>query len=394
MSAIILKNGREKSLLRRHPWVFSDAIKHIDGSPKPGETVDVLAANGTFLGRGSYSPDSQITVRILSFDSSEIISSLFIHKRLKQAMECRSSIFSGKSTGYRLINAESDGMPGLIVDRYENFLICQFLSRGAEFWKKDIVSQLVELVSPAGIYERSDVDVRNKEGLPLTAGVLYGEEPPDLIEITEGPCRFLVDVKHGHKTGFYLDQRDNRACVAEFAKGAELLNCFAYTGGFGVSALKGGASNIVNIEASAGMLELAKKNFELNELDVAKTENIEGDVFQVLRKYRDSRRQFDLIILDPPKFVNSRNQLDQASRGYKDINLLAFKLLKPGGFLFTFSCSGLMPPELFQKIVADAALDAGREGRIIKRLHQAADHPISLNFPEGSYLKGLICAVE
>ncbi|MDD4869720.1 MAG: class I SAM-dependent methyltransferase [Kiritimatiellae bacterium] len=394
MSAVILKNGREKSLLRRHPWVFSQAIKHVDGKPQPGETIDVLAANGIFLGRGAYSPDSQIAVRIWTFDSSEQISSSFFHKRLKQAISCRSSSFSGRTAGYRLVNAESDMLPGLIVDRYGDFIVCQFLSRGSEFWKKEIISQLVELTAPNGIYERSDVDIRGKEGLPSTTGVLYGEEPPDRIEIEEGQCRFLVDVKHGHKTGFYLDQRDNRACVTEFAKDTELLNCFAYTGGFGVSALKGGASRVINVEASAEMLKLAEKNIEINGLDACKVENVEGDVFQVLRKYRDSRREFDLIILDPPKFVNSRNQLEQACRGYKDINLLAFKLLRPGGFLFTFSCSGLMPLELFQKIVADSALDAGREGRIIRRLSQAADHPTSLNFPEGSYLKGLVCMVN
>lgn len=393
MSAIIIKNGREKSLLRRHPWVFSEAIKHVDGKPEPGETIDVLAANGTFLGRGAYSPDSQITVRIWSFDSSKQISTSFFREQLQQAINLRNRI-TIKSTAYRLVNAESDGLPGLIVDCYGDYVVCQFLSQGTEFWKKEIVSLLAELTSAKGIYERSDVDIRGKEGLPSVIGVLQGAEPPDLIEIKEGEIRFFVDIKRGHKTGFYLDQRDNRASVAEFTGNAEVLNCFAYTGGFGVYAIKGGASRVTNIDSSADVLALAAKNNELNGIDPAKVENLEGDVFQLLRKYRDSRRQFDVIVLDPPKFVNSRSQLDQASRGYKDINLLAFKLLKPGGFLFTFSCSGLMPVELFQKIVADSALDAGREARILRRLGQATDHPTMLSFPEGSYLKGLVCTVN
>ncbi|OGV70250.1 MAG: 23S rRNA methyltransferase [Lentisphaerae bacterium RIFOXYA12_FULL_48_11] len=393
MPAIILKNGREKSLLRRHPWIFSEAIKHIDGQPKPGDTVDVLAANGTFLGRGAYSPDSQIVVRIWSFDSSTQISSQFFGEKLARAVKLRERL-AIKSTACRLVNAESDGLPGLIVDRYNDFVVCQFLARGTEFWKKEIVSVLKELTSAKGIYERSDVDVRVKEGLPQVTGALEGIEPPDLIEIQEGENRFLVDVKRGHKTGFYLDQRDNRKCVSEYAKGGEVLNCFAYTGGFGVYAAKGGAGHVTNIDSSSDVLALAAKNNELNGIGPDKIENVDGDVFQLLRKHRDSRKQFDVIVLDPPKFVNSRHQLEQASRGYKDINLLAFKLLKPGGFLFTFSCSGLMPVELFQKIVADSALDAGREARMVRRLGQAEDHPAALNFPEGSYLKGLVCEVS
>ena len=379
--------------MRRHPWIFSEAIKHIDGKPKPGETVDVLAANGAFLGRGAYSPDSQIVVRIWSFESSTQISTQFFREKLAGAVSLRERI-SIKSNACRLVNAESDGLPGLIVDRYGGFVVCQFLARGPEFWKKEIVAVLKDLTSAKGIYERSDVDVREKEGLPSATGVLEGIDPPDLIEIHEGENRFLVDIKHGHKTGFYLDQRDNRECVSEYTKGAEVLNCFAYTGGFGVYAARGEAAHITNIDSSADVLALAGKNNELNGLCPDKIENIEGDVFQLLRKYRDSRKQFDVIVLDPPKFVSSKNQLDHASRGYKDINLLAFKLLKSGGFLFTFSCSGLMPTELFQKIVSDSALDAGREARIVRRLGQAEDHPTALNFPEGSYLKGLVCEVS
>jgi 23S rRNA (cytosine1962-C5)-methyltransferase len=291
----------------------------------------------------------------------------------------------------RLVNAESDGLPGLVVDRYADFMVCQFLSAGMEHWKEEIVKALEELLPVAGIYERSDVATREKEGLATVVGLLSGAEPPELVEIEEGPLRFLVDVKRGHKTGFYLDQRDNRAMVPEFSQGEEVLNCFSYSGGFGLRALKGGAEGLTNIDASAEAVGLVQENMGLNRLDSGKCENLTGDVFHLLRKFRDQGRSFGVIILDPPKFAESGSQVDGACRGYKDINLLAFKLLKPGGVLFTFSCSGHVGLPLFQKIVADAALDAGRDAQIIRYLGQAADHPIGLPFPEGQYLKGFIC---
>jgi 23S rRNA (cytosine1962-C5)-methyltransferase len=291
----------------------------------------------------------------------------------------------------RLVNAESDGLPGIIADRYGDFLVVQFLSAGADYWKGAVVETLMRLMSVSGVYERSDAGVREKEGLPKLAGTLAGREPQDLVEIREGSCRFLVDIKRGHKTGFYLDQRENRGMIAEFARGTEMLNCFSYTGGFGVAALQAGAAKVTNVDTSAGALELARRNSEINGLDASNLESVEGDAFTVLRRWRDAGRAFDVIVLDPPKFAESQSQLARASRGYKDINLLAFKLLRPGGILFTFSCSGLMSPELFQKIVADAALDAGCDAQIIRRLAQASDHPTLLSFPEGSYLKGFIC---
>jgi 23S rRNA (cytosine1962-C5)-methyltransferase len=390
MALIILKPGREKSLLRRHPWVFSGAIKTQEGSLHAGETVDVLSSDRKWLGRGAYSPQSQIRVRIWSFEPDQEISSDFFRRQLNRAIALRKNLEHAYSA-YRLINAESDGLPGLIADRYGEFIVCQLLSVGAEAWKKEIVAYLAELLSPTGIYERSDVDVRKKEGLDLRTGTLFGKEPPELIEIQEGHIRFLVDLRSGHKTGFYLDQRDNRRIISEFAKGAQVLNCFAYSGGFGIFASAADAEEVIHIDASSSALEIARKNAELNSLDMTKITFSETDVFQSLRRFRDSGRSFDLIILDPPKFAESQSQLDRACRGYKDINLLAFKLLKPGGILMTFSCSGLMMPELFQKIVADAALDAGCEAQIIRRLSQAEDHPVSLNFPEGHYLKGLVC---
>ena len=395
MGSVILKSKREESLLRRHPWIFSGAVDRVQGDMENGETVDILSADGEWLASGAWSPNSQIRVRVWSFNHEEEIGETFFRARIEQAMASRKSLLeSNLWNAFRLIHAESDYLPGMIVDKYNDFLVCQFLSAGAEYWKEEIVRALQSLINPAGIYERSDVDVRTKEGLESKSGVLAGAPPPDLIEIREGDVRFLVDIKHGHKTGFYLDQRENHALITEYSKGAEVLNCFSYTGGFGIWALKAGAERVTNVESSSDLLTLGKRNVELNSLDSGKVENVEGDVFHVLRKFRDSRREFDLIILDPPKFVTSVRQIESGARGYKDINLLAMKLLRPGGILFTFSCSGLLEQGLFQKIVADAALDAGRNAQIIRFLFQSRDHPIALPFPEGLYLKGLICRVS
>lgn len=390
MAIIVLKQGREKSLHRRHPWVFSGAVARIKETAGPGETVEIVSADGAWLARGAYSPQSQIAVRIWSFEQAECISSDFFKDRLGRALCMRKSILDQQEpAGVRLVNAESDALPGLIVDRYGEFLVCQFLSTGVELWKPAIVKALAELTGCRGIFERSDVPVRKKEGLPLQKGVLLGQEPPELVEIKEGGARFLVDVRAGHKTGFYLDQRENRRRVARFSRNAEVLNCFSYTGGFGVRAVAAGAHYLTNIDASEAALEISRKNFEINAAGKAGVEHMNGDVFQILRNFRNHNRRFDLVILDPPKFADSRAQLMRAARGYKDINYLAFQILRPGGMLFTFSCSGAVSGELFQKIVADAALDAGREARIIADLNQAPDHPVALNFPEARYLKGL-----
>lgn len=395
MKTIILKHQREKSLLRHHPWVFSGAIAKINGDPQSGDTVDVIASDGRFLGRGSYSPHSQIVVRIWTFDEHEPVMPDFFRSRIERAIQFRKSLpINGEITGYRVIHAESDGLPGVIVDRYSDYLVCQFLTAGADFWKETIISLLHELIPCNGIYERSDVDVREKEQLEKKAGVIYGEPPPDSVEITEGKNRFLVDIKNGQKTGFYLDQRDNRFAIEDYSDGKEILNCFSYTDAFAVHSLNAGAVHVTNIDASATAIELAALNIQLNNFDADRIEHLEADVFVQLRKYRDSRRQFDIIVLDPPKFIDSKSQLNRGSRGYKDINLLALKLLRPGGLLMTFSCSGLMSRDLFQKIVSDAALDAGREAVILKWLTQSADHPTSLNFPEATYLKGLLCQVS
>ena len=394
MAFVIVKPKRDKSLMRRHPWIFSGAVAKIRGTLNPGDTVDVVTPQGNWLGRGAHSPSSQICVRIWTFDEDEVVDASFFRRRLERAAANRRELVERQClSGYRLVNAESDGLPGVIIDRYEDYLVCQFLTMGAEVWKDTIVRQLQELIPAAGIYERSDSPVRDKEGLPRQTSVLAGKEPPATIAFREGPHRFWVDVRNGHKTGFYLDQRDNRRQVGGPAADAEILNCFAYTGGFGVAALKAGARHVTNVDLSAAALDLSQRNILLNDLNPDQVEHVEADVFKQLRYYRDAARRFDLIVLDPPKFADSRAQVSRASRGYKDINLLAIKLLREGGYLFTFSCSGLMEPDLFQKIVADAALDAGRDVQIVQRLNQAADHPTALNFPEGHYLKGLLCRV-
>lgn len=393
LPVITLKPGREKSLLRRHPWVFEGAIAQ-SGKLKSGETVIVRAATGQFLGVGSFSPTSQIRVRLWTFDPDVAIDRSFFQAKLEQAIIVRQKLLNDPTqTACRLVAAENDGLPGLIVDRYNHVLVCQFLTAGIESWRETIVQCLAERFPNAILYERSDVDVRQKEGLSPRSGCLGQQEPPEQIEIQEGQIRVLVDVRTGHKTGFYLDQRESRAIVAQFASGKEVLNCFSYTGGFSLAALAAGATHVLNVDSSATVLQLSEQNHQLNHVSPEKYAHLEGDVFRVLRQFRDRGQQFDLIVVDPPKFVESQSHLQRASRGYKDINRLAFLLLRPGGMLATFSCSGLMPTDLFQKIVADAALDAGRQAQMIDRLGQAADHPTLLSFPEGFYLKGLLCRV-
>ncbi len=391
---ILLLKGRDESLKRRHPWIFSGAVKKTDALIDNGDTVEVYSIDGHWLGRGAWSSHSQISIRIWTFDKEEKVDEAFFRNRLMKAIELRDQIFKSEQvTACRLVNAESDGLPGVTVDRYGQFLVCQFLSAGAERWKHVITGLLMEKLHVTGIYERSDTDAREKEGLQLVSVLISGEMPPGFIEVQEGPLKFSIDVVKGHKTGFYLDQRENRLKLIPHAAKKEVLNCFSYTGGFGVAAGYGMAAGITNIDTSAEALELAMKNFEMNGIKHDIVEFIEGDVFQVLRKFRDGGRSFDIIILDPPKFVASASQLAGGARGYKDINLLAMKLLRKEGILFTFSCSGYIKPDLFQKIVADAANDAGRQVQILEYLTQGPDHPVALYFPEGLYLKGMVCRV-
>ena len=404
MYKIILKPGREKALLRRHPWVFSGAIAEVEGNPGVGKTVDVLDSRGEFLGRGAYSSESQIRVRVWTFDSDVLIDETFFSQRLQTSIANRElsivnsellitdhrPLFAG-----RLIHAESDGLPGLIVDRYADTLVMQVLSAGIEYWRETIADLLLDLTGAQRIFERSDMEVRKLEGLPMRIGTMRGEHglEPLRVQIEENGLKFWVDVGQGHKTGFYLDQRFNRARVRALAGGRDILDCFSYSGGFALNALAGGAASVTAVDSSSDALALAEENRILNDLPAEKIEWLEGDVFQVLRAFRDGRRDFDMIILDPPKFAPTASQAQKAARGYKDINLLAFKLLRPGGLLVTFSCSGGISADFFQKIVAGAALDAGMDAQIIERLGQSPDHPVALNFPEGAYLKGLILRV-
>ncbi|GAB5605207.1 class I SAM-dependent rRNA methyltransferase [Sideroxyarcus sp. TK5] len=390
---LILKCGREKSLLRRHPWVFSGAIESITGSYRSGDTVAVRDAAGRFLAWAAYNPDSQISARVWSWNETEQIDEGFFRRKLAAAIEARRALRIGQDgDGMRLVHGESDGLPGLIVDQYGEVLVLQLGSAGPERWRDTLADTLQALCSPACIYERSDSDGRELEGLPKRCGVLRGTLP-DKVEVTEHGLRFSVDVAGGQKTGFYLDQFDNRALTGALAQDKEVLNCFCYTGGFSMYALRGGAKSVLSIDASEGALALARRNVELNGLDGSKAEWQCADVFEALRKLRDQNRKFDLIVLDPPKFAPTAAFAEKAARAYKDINLLGFKLLRPGGLLFTYSCSGGISDELFQKIIAGAALDAGVDAQIVKRLHAAPDHPVLLSFPEGAYLKGLVLRV-
>ena len=412
MTKVVLKPKRDFSVRKHHPWVFSGAVDvkscasltsgKDSASPFVGETVEVADADGEVLGYGSYSPASQIRVRMLSFDPKVVPDAKFIEGLVASAVGRRADFFANAYTNaVRLVNAESDGLPGVVADYYAGWVVCQFTSAGAELWKKEIAAALMKFAPFCrGVGERTDVEVRAKEGLsiaidcnrqPSTAfGVLEGEEPPELIEILEGGVKFFVDVRKGHKTGFYLDQRDARAAVGALANGMEVLNCFSYTGGFGLFARAAGAASVTQVDISKEALELARKNEALGHFCGTKMEYVEADVFQFLRKCRDAGRTFDMIVLDPPKFASVRSQVMKAARGYKDINLLAMKLLRPNGVLATFSCSGAMTQELFDKVLAEASQDAGRDFQVIARTRQGADHPVALNFPEGFYLKGVI----
>ena len=387
-STLVLKPGREKSLHRRHPWIFSGAIAQIKGEPQSGETVIVRDGHGAFLAWAGYSPKSQIAARAWTFDERESVDAEFFRRRLQQALDYRKTL-ALPGNAQRLVHGESDGLPGVVVDRYADVLVVQITSAGAEAWRDTLAALLAELLPGTAVYERSDVEVRSLEGLAPRIGSILGDVS-EVVVIEEGGLRYKVDVAHGHKTGFYLDQRVNRAVVAEHARDREVLNCFCYTGGFTLAALAAGATSVLSVDSAADALEQARDHVILNGLPYDCTEWREADVFKELRLLRDKGRSFDLIVLDPPKFAPTPAAVEKASRGYKDINLHAIKLLRPGGLLATYSCSGGITADLFQKIVFGAALDAHADLRIVQRLGQSPDHPVSLNYPEGEYLKGLL----
>ncbi|MEI7771926.1 MAG: class I SAM-dependent methyltransferase [Chloroflexales bacterium] len=400
MATITLRPGRERPVIQRHPWVFSGAIAAVHGAPAEGEAVDVLAPTGDWLARGLWSGTSQIRARLCAWDPNQLLDEGWLRERIARAVSGRAGMADSQDGACRLVFSESDGLPGLIVDRYGAHLVVQILTQGMEARRAEVLRALVDLLAPRGIFERSDNDMREKEGLPPGDGLLWGEEPPDQIALLPAtaigtsatPPRLLADLRAGQKTGFYLDQSINRARVAAYCQGTRVLDCFAYSGGFSAYAARAGAASLTLIDTSPAALDIARQNLALNQI-LTPADYVEGNVFKVLRGFRAEGRRFDVIILDPPKFANSQGQVDHAARGYKDISWLAMQLLSPGGVLATFSCSGLISPDLFQKIVFGASVDAGRDVQIIERLTQSPDHPVLLTFPESEYLKGLVCRV-
>ncbi len=404
MKVITLRDGKERSLLRRHPWVFEGSVA--SGRADAGETVRVQAHDGRFLAWAAYSPQSRIRLRAWSFDEAERIDAAFFERRIAQALAVRARL-PIDSDAMRLVHGEADGLPGLIVDRYADTLCAQFLSVGVERWKAVITAHLLRATGLARLYERSDTSVRKLEGLEPTTGWLTpaksGADPADAatppaaasteLTIREHGWRLTLDVASGHKTGFYLDQRDNRKLFADTVRhfgNRRILNCFCYTGGFSVAALAGGAQHVTSVDSSAPALARASANVALNGFDAGRHITLDADVNQTLRDLFAQGRRFDAVVLDPPKFAPSAAHAERAARAYKDINRLALLLLEPGGALFTFSCSGGIAPDLFHKIVAGAGLDAGIDGLVYARLSAAPDHPMTITFPEGEYLKGLV----
>ena len=389
MNALILKKARERSLKRRHPWIFSGAVEKASG--KPGETLEVRDIAGNPLALAAYSPNSQIRARVWTFDTSAVVDKSFFKDRIQKAVELRERLPASKHTNaMRLIHGESDGLPGLVVDRYADVLVAQFLAAGVERWRDDILDSLIEISGCEAIFERSDAEVRKLEGLQPRTGFVRGNRNASRCPIIEYGLNFRVDVEQGQKTGFFLDQRENRQRVRALAAGREVLDGFCYTGGFAIAALAGGAKHVTAIESSFDAIQIAKENLAANPLAAGGIEFVQADVFKYLRLLRDKGARYDLIVLDPPKLAPTAAHARNAARAYKDVNLLALKLLAPGGLLATFSCSGGVSAELFQSIVAGAALDAGGEAKIIERFGAAADHPVALEFPEGEYLKGLL----
>jgi 23S rRNA (cytosine1962-C5)-methyltransferase len=388
MKKIVIKAGREKSLLRRHPWIFSGAVKQ-SGGALSGDIVRVQAEDGRFLAHAMFSAESQIVARVLSFDEGDVVDESFFRRRLRESI-ARREMLRGQASAWRLVHAESDGLPGWVVDRYGEVAVMQILTAGMEPRRDMLGRLLMEEANVRTVYERSDADVRTLEGLPERNGLVAGDALTGEVIIEEGGMQMAVDIAAGHKTGFYLDQRENRALTRSLSTDADVLNCFCYTGGMSVAALMGGARSVLSIDSSGPALETARRNVALNGVDAGRAEWREADVFAALRKLRDMGRQFDLVILDPPKFAPTAQHAEKAARAYKDINLLGFKLLRRNGHLMTYSCSGGISAELFQKIVAGAALDARVDGQIVQHLGPGRDHPVALAFPEGDYLKGLL----
>ena len=393
MKFIRVKYGKEKSILHHHPWVFKSAFEEtslfeLDKDIIPGEIVEIQDYKGSFLAFAYYNPDSNIRARILEWNKEICIDRNWWKKKIEIAIKNRS--FINNTNALRLIYAEADGLPGLIVDRYGDYLVLQALTAGIDLIKMEIAEILDELISPVAIYEKSDADVRSLEGLHSVKGIISGRDFPEEIIVNENGIKYYVNVKEGQKTGFYTDQRKNRLIAGKYCEEMDVLDCFCYTGGFTLNALNNNAKSVVSIDSSSIALNFLKRNIELNRLPFEKCELIEGDAFVALRKFRDIGRKFDIVILDPPKLAPTHLHKDKALRAYKDINLLALKLIKPGGFLISFSCSGGISIEDFKLMISWAGIDAHREVQVLHTLHQSPDHPILLSYPESEYLKGII----
>ncbi len=390
---VVVKPEREDAVKRRHPWLFSGSVAKIEGKVQPGDIVDVVSQDGTWLARGFVNPQSEVPVRIATWNPDERLDEEWLWNRLQQAWQRRKQLgIPDQTDAFRLVYAESDFLPGVIADCYADFVVVQIYTPAMDKCRDLLADFLMELLKPKGVFERSDFDTRLREKLLPRIGPIKGEPPPERVTINEHGLKFLVDVWRGHKTGFYLDQRENRLRSEPYLKGERVLNAFSYTGSFAVYALRAGTNQVINLDNSAEALKLAEENAAINGFAGA-VQSLEGNAFQVLRKFRDAGEQFDAIVLDPPRFAPTKATVPNALRGYKDINWLAMRLLKPDGFLVTFSCSGMVSHDMFQQILFEAALDAKREVLIVEWLSQSRDHPILLNFPESEYLKGFVCLV-
>lgn len=393
MVEIKLKKGKEKAVYQRHPWIFSGALDKVKGKPANGEVVRVIDANGEFLAYGYYNDQSRVAVRLIEWSEEVTIDAHWYESKIKTAIAGRANLLNENTTACRLIFSEADFLPGLIVDKYADFLSVQILSSGIEKAKEVIISALVKLLQPKGIFDRSDATARTHEGITAENGLLWGENPEEFIEVKENGIKYHINIAEGQKSGFYCDQRDNRKILASYTKNKKVLDCFSYSGGFSLNALLEGASHVTSVDSSALAIETLKQNIALNQFDASKHTAIQSDVNKQLRQFNDELQKFDVVVLDPPKYAPSRSALDRAARAYKDLNRRGLMLLESGGLLATFSCSGAVDIETFKQIIAWAALDAGKEVQIIKQFCQPEDHPVRLSFPEGEYLKGLLVRV-
>jgi len=393
MIDILLKKGKEKAAVLHHPWIFSGAIDKIKGNPENGEVVAVRAADKEFLAYAYFHDQSRVALRLLEWDESVVIDKNWYAQKIKTAIASRRHLLNEDTNTCRLVFSEADFLPGLIVDQYADFLSLQILSAGIESVKEDIIDILKQELQPTGIFDKSDAGARKHENLEPAQGLLWGENPPEFIEVRENGVRYHINIADGQKSGFYCDQRDNRSILAAYTTGKTVLDCFCYSGGFSLNSLKAGATQVTSVDSSALAIETLAHNVALNELPADRQSSIQSDVNKQLRLFKEEGKKFDVIVLDPPKYAPSRSALDRAARAYKDLNRLGMLLLESGGILATFSCSGAVDMETFKQIIAWAALDAGKEVQIIKQFNQPEDHPVRISFPEGEYLKGLLLRV-